>query len=116
MDNGDGTLPEKLQGMLEALWQGDVVMIFPEGEIGSEQEPPVGKFAPGVVYLHRVSDAPVVLIAVWLSERKWPRRRCAIWFGQPVRIPEHLDLAGGAEWLREQTLILYEQAKEGSVG
>src|SRR2546425_6492040 len=32
-NDGEGTLPEKLQGLLEALQQGDVVMIFPEGEI-----------------------------------------------------------------------------------
>jgi 1-acyl-sn-glycerol-3-phosphate acyltransferase len=115
-EDSDETLPEKLQGLLEALRQGDVVMIFPEGEIGSEQEPFVGKFAPGVVYLHRVSGAPIVPIAFWLGERWWPRRRCAIWFGQPVRIPEHLDLDAGAEWLREQTLALREQAKEGATG
>ena len=110
-NGGDGTLPEKLQGLLEALRQGDVVMIFPEGGIGSEQEPPVGEFAPGVVYLQRASGAPVVPIAVWMSERRWPRRRYVIRFGQPVRIPERLDLDAGAAWLRERTLALYEEAR-----
>jgi 1-acyl-sn-glycerol-3-phosphate acyltransferase len=113
MDDGDDTLPEKLQGLLEALKQGDVVMIFPEGEIWRKRKPPLGKFAPGAVYLHRVSGAPIVPIAVCLGERSWPRRRCVIQFGQPVRIPEHLDLDAGAEWLREQTLALRERAKEG---
>jgi 1-acyl-sn-glycerol-3-phosphate acyltransferase len=100
-------------------------MIFPEGEVGTPQDPPVGKFAPGVIYLQRVSGAPIVPIAVWMGEREkgsslekvnslwWPRRRYAIQFGQPVRVPEHLDLDAGAQWLREQTLALYEQAKEG---
>jgi 1-acyl-sn-glycerol-3-phosphate acyltransferase len=114
MDDGDDTLPEKLQGLLAALRQGDVVMIFPEGEIWRKREPPLGKFAPGVVYLQRVSGAPIVPIAVWLGEHGWPRRRCVIWFGEPVRIPEHLDLDGGAAWLREQTLRLREQAKGGA--
>jgi 1-acyl-sn-glycerol-3-phosphate acyltransferase len=113
MDNGDGTLPEKLQGLLERLRQGDVVMIFPEGEVGTPRDPPVGKYAPGVVYLQRVSGAPIVPIAVWMSEHWWPRRRYVIQIGWPVRIPDHLDLDAGAEWLREQTLTLYEQAKGG---
>jgi 1-acyl-sn-glycerol-3-phosphate acyltransferase len=143
-DNGDGTLPEKLQGLLEALRQGDVVMIFPEGGIGTQGAPPVEEFAPGVVYLQRESGAPVLPIAVWMSEPgdtkdeegrmkdernrtgssfffrlssfAWLRRRYAVEFGRPVRIPEHLDLEAGAEWLREQTLALYEQAKERCEG
>jgi hypothetical protein len=48
-----------------------------------------------------------------MSERWWPRRRYVTQIGQPVRIPKHMDLDAGAEWLREQTLTLYEQAKEG---
>jgi 1-acyl-sn-glycerol-3-phosphate acyltransferase len=115
-DGDDGSLPDKLQGLLDALMQGDVVLIFPEGEIGGKKKPPVGKFMPGVVYLHRMSGAPIVPVAIWMSEpgaRRdgCPRRRCAIEFGRPVRIPEHLDLEAGAAWLREQSLALYEQAK-----
>src|SRR5438093_12077574 len=113
MDNGDGTLPEKLQDLLERLRQGDVIMIFPEGEIGTPRDPPVDKFAPGVVYLHRNSGAPIVPIAVWMSEHWWPRRSYVIQIGRLVQIPEHLDLDAGAEWLREQTMTLYEQAKGG---
>ena len=52
-------------------------------------------------------------VAVWMSERKWPRRRYAVQFGQPVQIPEHLDQDAGAVWLREHVLALYEQAKQG---
>jgi 1-acyl-sn-glycerol-3-phosphate acyltransferase len=105
------TLPEKLQGILDALRDGDVVMIFPEGEIWKETSPPIGKFAPGVVYLQRKSGAEIVPMAIWMSERRWPRRRYVIEIGSPVRIPESLDLEAGASWLRERTLELYEQAK-----
>jgi 1-acyl-sn-glycerol-3-phosphate acyltransferase len=76
-DRDDRSLPEKLRGLLVALKHGDVVMIFPEGEIHS-REPPVGKFAPGVVYVYRRLGAPIVPIAVWMSERRWPRRRYVV--------------------------------------
>ena len=107
----DAPLPEKLQGVLDALREGDVVMIFPEGEIWQERFPPIGKFAPGVVYLHRKSGARIVPMAIWMSDRRWPRRRYVIEIGPPLQIPESLDLEAGARWLRERTLGLYEQAK-----
>jgi len=107
-----GELPEKLQGLLDALRAGDVVMIFPEGEIWDQRDPPIGKFAPGVIYLHRKSGAEIVPIAIWMSERRWPRRRYLLEIGRPTRVPESLDLEAGASWLREQTLELYAQAKK----
>jgi 1-acyl-sn-glycerol-3-phosphate acyltransferase len=108
----DISMPEKVRGLIEALKQGDVVMIFPEGEIWKRREPPIGKFAHGVVFVHRASGALVLPIAVWMSEWAWPRRRYSVRMGHPVRIPEHLDLDAGAEWLRQRALDLYEQARE----
>jgi len=107
------SLPEKLRGMLAALNQGEVVAIFPEGEIWRKREPPMGEFAPGVIYLQRKSGAQIVPIAAWISERKWPRRRYVAQCGQPIRIPAHLDLEAGAVWLREHVLELYELARQG---
>jgi 1-acyl-sn-glycerol-3-phosphate acyltransferase len=106
------TLPEKLQGILDALRQGDVVMIFPEVEIWKERFPPIVKFAPGVVYLHRKSGAQIVPMAIWMSERRWPRRRYVVEIGDRLQIPESLDLEEGASWLRERTVELYERAKK----
>jgi 1-acyl-sn-glycerol-3-phosphate acyltransferase len=114
-EHDDRSLPEKLRGMLVALSQGDVVAIFPEGEIWQKQDPPIGEFAPGVIYLHRKSGAQIVPIAAWLSEHRWPRQRCVVQFGQPIRIPENMDLDAGAVWLREHVLALYEQAKQGEL-
>jgi 1-acyl-sn-glycerol-3-phosphate acyltransferase len=105
-----GTLPEKVQGLLDALMQGDVVAIFPEGEIWKKRCPPIGKFAPGAVYLQRRSGARIVPMAVWMSERGWPRRRYVLEIGDAVCIPESLDLETGASWLRERALKLYERA------
>jgi 1-acyl-sn-glycerol-3-phosphate acyltransferase len=111
-DRDDRSLPEKLRALLVALKHGDVVMIFPEGEIHRKREPPVGKFAPGVVYVHRRLGAPIVPIAVWVSEWSWLRRRYAVCFSRPVRIPDDLDQDAGAAWLREQVLTLYEEIKQ----
>ena len=110
-DHGDGFHGEKVRGLLVALKAGDVVAIFPEGEIWRGHEPPIGEFAPGVVYLQRKTEASILPIAVWMSKRTWPRRRYVVRFGQRVQIPEALDLETGAAWLREQVLELYGQAK-----
>ncbi|MGQ0814863.1 MAG: lysophospholipid acyltransferase family protein [Gemmatimonadota bacterium] len=105
------SLPTKVHGLLEALRAGKVVVIFPEGELWKKREPPIGEFAPGVVYLQRKAGADIVPIAVWTSERGARRRKYIIEIGRPVRIPEQLDLEAGAAWLRERTLELYEWAR-----
>jgi len=111
-NHNNGFHPEKTRGLLAALNQGDVIAIFPEGEIWRKREPPIGEFAPGVVYLQRRSGARIIPIAVWISERVWPRRRYIVRFGDPVQIPEHLSFDAGAAWLREYVLTLYEQIRQ----
>ena len=106
----DRSLPEKLRGVLVALKHGDIVMIFPEGEI--HRDPGVGEFAPGVIYVYRRLGAPIVPIATWMSERSWPRRRYVVRFGLPVDVPNNLDQDAGAAWLREQVLILCNDIKQ----
>lgn len=112
-EHDDRSLPEKLRGMIVALHEGEVAAIFPEGELHKKREPPVGDFAPGVVYLHRKSGAAIVPIAVWMSDRLWPRRKCIVHFGRPIGIPEDLDQEAGAAWLRDRVLELYTNAKQG---
>jgi 1-acyl-sn-glycerol-3-phosphate acyltransferase len=107
-DKANGFHPEKIRGLLVALNHGDVVAIFPEGEIWRNQDPPIGKFASGVIYLQRKSGAPIVPIAVWLDERRW-RRKYVVQFGEPVQTPEHLEIDSAAAWLREHVLELYHQ-------
>lgn len=112
-EQDDGrSLPEKLRGMLVALSEGEVAAIFPEGEVWRKTEPPIGEFAPGVIYLHRKSHAPIVPIAIWLSQMGWPRRHCVVQFGRPVVIPGNLDQDAGAAWLRDRVLELYDQAQQ----
>lgn len=104
-------LAAKLKGLADAIEQGDVAMIFPEGDIGKGSSP-VGEFAPGVVYLQRESGAEIVPMAIWMGRRRWPRRRYVIEIGRPLRIPDSLELEAGAGWLRERTLDLYSRAKK----
>jgi 1-acyl-sn-glycerol-3-phosphate acyltransferase len=111
-EDDERSLPEKLRGMLAALNQGHVAAIFPEGQLWKKRDPPIGEFAPGVIYLHRKSRAPIMPAAVWLSEWRWPRRVCIVQFGRPVTVPEDLDQDAGAAWLRKRVLELYEQAKQ----
>jgi 1-acyl-sn-glycerol-3-phosphate acyltransferase len=115
-EHDERSLPEKLRGMLVALNQGHVAAIFPEGELWRKREPPIGEFAPGVIYLHRKSGAPIMPVAVWLSERRWPRRRCVVQFGRPVIVPEDLDQDAGAAWLRKRVLELYEETEQIGMG
>lgn len=115
-DQSDRSLPEKLRGLLVALKHGDVVMVFPEGEIHREREPPVGKFAPGVVYVHRRLGAPIVPIATWMSRQSWPRRHYIVQFASPVRIPDNLDQDTAAAWLQQQVLALYEGIRQREEG
>jgi 1-acyl-sn-glycerol-3-phosphate acyltransferase len=104
------SLPEKLRGVLVALKHGDVVLIFPEGEI--HRGSGVGEFAPGVVYVYRRLGAPIVPIATWLSQRSWLRRRYVVHFGFPVHVPDNVKQESGAAWLREQVLVLYNDIKQ----
>lgn len=108
-NNSDGFHPEKIRGLLLALYHGDVVAIFPEGQIWRKQEPPIGEFASGVIYLQRRSGAPIIPIAVWMSRRRWPRRKYVVKFGQPVQTPEQLEFDSAAAWLREHVVELYYQ-------
>lgn len=112
-DKSNGFHPEKIRGLLVALNHGDVVAIFPEGEIWRKQEPPIGEFASGVIYLQRKSGAPIVPIAVWLGDRRWPRRKYVVQFGEPIQTPEYLEIDSAAAWLRKNVIELYHHIDKG---
>ncbi|HEV8369515.1 MAG TPA: lysophospholipid acyltransferase family protein [Pyrinomonadaceae bacterium] len=107
-----GFHPEKIRGLLVALAQGDVVAMFPEGEIWREREPPVGEFASGVIYLERRSGAWILPVAVLMSERLWPRRQYVVRFGGVTQTPKDLEFDSAAAWLRERVLELYQQIEK----
>jgi 1-acyl-sn-glycerol-3-phosphate acyltransferase len=108
-----GTIDEKTREILNALERGDPVLIFPEGHVRRGAEAYTTGFARGVVHVHRRSRAPVVPVAIQLGSPRRLRQPCLITFGEPVCIPEALDLEAGAAWLRERTLAL-QQAGPGA--
>jgi 1-acyl-sn-glycerol-3-phosphate acyltransferase len=108
-NKSDGFHPEKIRGLLVALNHGDVVAIFPEGQVWRKEEPPIGQFAAGVIYLQRKSGAPIVPIAIWMSQRRRLRQRYVVSFGQPVQTPEDMEVDSAAAWLRERVMELYNQ-------
>jgi acyl-[acyl-carrier-protein]-phospholipid O-acyltransferase/long-chain-fatty-acid--[acyl-carrier-protein] ligase len=84
----------------EALKEGELVCIFPEGGISRSGQ--LQRFKPGVLEIQRDTGAPI--IPVWIDELwgsifsfrggkffwKWPSlrpRRVSIWFGKPVDDP-----------------------------
>lgn len=107
----DLPMAEKLRGLLDALERGETVAIFPEGHVRRPGDPPVRRFRPGVIYLHRRSAAPIVPIAAWVGERRWPRRPYVARFGHPTCIPHDLGPTAGAAWLRRRTIALYERSR-----
>lgn len=104
-------LEAKVRGLIDALDCGEAVVIFPEGRIRKEAQPPVGQFAPGVVHVHRRTGAPVVPIAVWTGRGPGLRTRYSVRVGAPLHIPPELSLAAGAAWLRDRTVELYRAAE-----
>ena len=45
-----------------------------------------------------------------MDEPRWPRRRYILEVGDPVCVPDSLDLEAGANWLRERVLELHRRA------
>jgi acyl-[acyl-carrier-protein]-phospholipid O-acyltransferase/long-chain-fatty-acid--[acyl-carrier-protein] ligase len=89
----------------EAVKEGDLVCIFPEGGISRSGQ--LQRFKPGVLEIQRDTGAPIV--PVWLDEIwgsifsfrgakffwKWPSakpRRVSIWFGKPIYDPADIHV------------------------
>jgi acyl-[acyl-carrier-protein]-phospholipid O-acyltransferase/long-chain-fatty-acid--[acyl-carrier-protein] ligase len=98
------SMAESIRAAREALRQGELVGIFPEGGITRTGE--IQEFRPGFLSILKDSGAPVVPVylgGLWGSifsfERgrffwKWPRRwpyPVTIRFGKPIPMPESVD-------------------------
>lgn len=87
-----------LRALARTLAQGGDVALVPDGPRG-----PAGRVSPGVVALAALTGAPVVPLAfaarpVWRA-RSWDRflvplpfARCAVAFGEPLRVGRDADL------------------------
>lgn len=74
VDRGSGSA-KPLRSAVDALDRGEAIAILPEGTIprGEDFFSPVLKGKPGVARLAVASGAPVIPIALWDTERIWPR-------------------------------------------
>ena len=85
-----------IQNTLEALTEGRNLLIFPEG--GRSPDGWSGKHRPGAAFLAKQSNAPVVPVyldgtgTVLPKGKNWPTKaRCAVVFGNPMRMAEGED-------------------------
>lgn len=90
VDRGTGSI-KPLREALDALDRGEAVAILPQGTIprGLDFFDPVLKGRPGVARLAVESGAPVVPVALWDTERVWPRK---------ARLPNVRPWLPGAPW------------------
>jgi putative phosphoserine phosphatase/1-acylglycerol-3-phosphate O-acyltransferase len=74
VDRGTGST-RPLRAAIDALDRGEAVAILPQGTIprGERFFDPVLRGKPGVVRMALASGAPVIPIAVWGTEKIWPR-------------------------------------------
>ena len=74
VDRGTGS-PKPLRAAIDALDRGEAVAILPQGTIprGPAFFDPVLEGRPGVARMAIASGAPVIPIALWGTERIWPR-------------------------------------------
>ncbi len=103
LHRGPKAVRSALDAARDALNAGEIVCIFPEGDITRSGQ--LQTFKPGVLQIVKGTDAPVV--PVYLDELwgsifsfaggkffwKWPGpggRRVSIWFGEPLRQPENV--------------------------
>ena len=88
----DGNDPEALRWAMRQLDQDRCVGLFPEG--GRSPEASLRRASPGVAYLALKSQAPILPVAVWGSEKIHPLWRTLFAFcrmsvrvGQPFTLP-----------------------------
>ena len=85
VDRGSGTANESLDEAARALEGGDVVVVMPQGTIprGREFFEPKLRGKTGAARLAAATNAPVIPVGMWGTERVWPRSS---------RIPNVLNL------------------------
>lgn len=90
VDRGTGSI-KPLKEALDALERGEAVAILPQGTIprGEDFFDPVLTGKPGVARLAVESGAPVVPVALWDTEKVWPRK---------ARLPNVRPWLPGAPW------------------
>ena len=108
----DGEVLDPLEPLIEALTQGDSIILFPEGTRGHQEDPQ--PFKSGLFNLaQRFPD--VVLVPSWIHnvQRVMPKGEvvpvpvlCSVTFGAPIRIESGEDRAAFLVRAREAVMAL----------
>jgi 1-acyl-sn-glycerol-3-phosphate acyltransferase len=108
----DGEVLDPLEPLIEALTQGDSIILFPEGTRGHQEDPQ--PFKSGLYNLaQRFPD--VVLVPSWIHnvQRVMPKGEvvpvpvlCSVTFGAPIRIEAGEDRAAFLVRAREAVMAL----------
>jgi putative phosphoserine phosphatase/1-acylglycerol-3-phosphate O-acyltransferase len=128
VDRGTGS-DAPLQAAADALDAGELVVILPEGTIprGRSFFEPGLRGRPGVARLAGMTDAPVVPVGLWGTEKVWPRSArlpnvlnvvrpptVQVRVGPPVSLPGGIDPVEGTRTVMEAILdLLPAEARRG---
>ncbi|MGC8963635.1 MAG: lysophospholipid acyltransferase family protein [Candidatus Bipolaricaulaceae bacterium] len=75
---------DRVREALRALKEGEVVAVFPEGELRPGGE--LGSLKRGAVFLAEKAKVPLVPVAARLILRGFPRPEAYVWIGNPVEL------------------------------
>ena len=112
---GTEAAPMALDKAFEALKDGEVVVIFPEGTITTNQDLSPMEARTGIARLALGSGVPVIPVGVWgtaniwgkgYAKRWWPRQDLCVRLGDPIQPSGSIDdpgtwKAAGAEVMEE---------------
>jgi 1-acyl-sn-glycerol-3-phosphate acyltransferase len=122
---GSGADKGTIREVANRLKMGRGTLIFPEGS--RTEDGKLGPFSAGVLMLAKLSDAPVVPVAITGAYKAWPRSRAfptpwkarvIVQYGRPIAAKELLALGSDAAMARLQQEIealLRELGDEGVV-
>lgn len=116
---GSSSAGDSLRAAHQALREGKVVVIYPEGTVTKEPGQWPKKAFTGVARLALENDIPVIPIARWGTQdvldfyqkklRLFPRRTVTHSVGEPVDLSAYRDKDRGAALLREVSELLMDQ-------
>jgi 1-acyl-sn-glycerol-3-phosphate acyltransferase len=117
VQRGSRAAPVALDQALDALDRGEVIVIFPEGTVTTNDDLSPMPPKTGVVRLALKSGVPVLPCAVWGTANVWPKgyrhdwrpgRDIALAVGQPIQTTG--DMSNRDDWERAGRTIMDEVA------
>lgn len=114
--NGSGSFVTALQ----ALHDGEIVGIFPEGTISVSFE--IKELKSGVVRLAQAAEVPVIPTIIWGSQRIWTKKvkrdlrrkrvPISVSFGEPIYFKKDADIEASEAQLRKVMIAMLHEIQE----